>query len=301
MKLKAILIFSLIPIIQSAQTQYVDETANVPKKSIRVSEAALYPSFILQMEPTGTLEDFRKLAPGSTILSRDYSSYTQNRYNAINGDAVLSGNIGISFLNKKTNNYRNITLRIGVSYLTSGFSSSLSKNTTTRFDTLVSTGGGASAYVDSVRSQHVGMNYRSNDLRADLSIVFRTKPEARWGLYGGIGFTVGASINAFSDITYSDDTQLETTYGNTVTSSSYNNNSASYEPGSERHVHKNGMGYSAYLPIGLDYRMANKSEFWKRLHLFYEGKFFVNVSTIGDLGMVTSAGMQNGVGLRVTF
>lgn len=298
MKLNLFFVCSAFAVIQSAQAQYTDDA---PKKNIRVSEAALYPSFILQSDPLGTLEDFRKLAPQSMLLAKDYSTYTRgDNAHTINGEAVFGANIGISFLNKKTNMYRNMKLRIGVSYMSSGYTSYLNRTTYTRFDTLSSGSGGPSAYLDSVKNESLNMQYRSQDLRADISIVFRTKPEARWSLYGGIGLTVGASIRAYTDIHEGEYTSIESTYDGTVstisTHSEYDQNSDS-----ERFSNKTSMSYSVYLPLGLDYRMANKNEFWKRMHLFYEAKPFVNFSTLENIGTISSAGMQNGVGLRVVF
>ena len=298
MKLRLFFVCSAFAMMQSVQAQYVDDA---PKKSVRVSEAALYPSFILQSGPVGTLEDFRKLAPGSMLLAKDYSSYTQeNNVHTINGEGVFAANIGISFLNKKTNTYRNMTLRAGVSYMSSNYTSYLNKTTNTRFDTLNSSNGGPSAYLDSVRNESLNMQYRSQDLRADVAVIFRTKPEARWSLYGGIGFTVGASIRAYTDINAGEYTSVESTYDGTVstisTYSEYDQHSDS-----ERFSNKTSMGYSVYLPLGVDYRMANKSEFWKRLHLFYEAKPFVSFTTLDNIGTISTAGIQNGVGLRIVF
>jgi hypothetical protein len=297
MKLKVLLFCSATVLIQSAQAQDAD---NAPKKKMLVTEADIYPSFIFQVQPVGTLNDFRKLAPQSMVLSNDYTSYTASNSKTLDGDIVLAGNIGISFLDKKKNAYRNMTLRMGVSYQATGLSSQLSKTTSSRYDTLGPAHGGSPMYLDSVKNEFVSMNYRSEELRLDVSLVFRTKPEARWGLYGGIGFTAGTSISAYTNISSSNYTDIQSTYEGTVTTvDTYNDYGQGTE--TERFKNKNTMGYSVYVPFGIDYRMANKSEFWKRLHVFYEAKPLVNFSVIDQIGMISSAGIQNGIGLRATF
>ena len=278
-----------------------NDYADAPKKKVRISQAELYPYMNVQMEPAGTLEDFRRLAPGSILLNKDYSTFEQSRGQSIDADAEFSAAIGISFLDKKKNDYRNMKLRIGVNYLSySSLTSNYSKATYTRYDTLSSSHGGSAAYLDSVRSESLNMRYASREIRADISLIFSTNPAARWALYGGIGATVGASIKSYTDVSYSDYFSIESTYEGAATTLG-SNSSDNYNSVTERITSKNGIGYSVYIPMGIDYRMANKSEFWKRIHLFYEAKPFVNFSNAGELGTVSNVGVNNGVGLRVKF
>src|SRR5690606_33840629 len=133
------------------------------------------------------------------------------------------------------------------------------------YDTLTSSQTGQVVYIDSVYTQNYSMDYVSEQLRLDGSVIFRTNPEGRWSLYAGIGFTVGLSVNATTEIYYSKYGRIETRYPNGQTSHSYQY----YYPGSyisktETFRNKTNFSVSPYIPMGVDFRIGKKREFWKR-------------------------------------
>lgn len=270
---------------------------NPQKKRLRVSETYIYPSVGLQRVPLGTLNDFRKLATQSTILNKDLSAYSSAIFMSTYGQTSFSAKLGISFLDKDKNTYKaNPTVRIGFNYFRNvGLISQLDKTTRVRFDTLYSTTGGPPVYLDSVTHYFIGMSYGTEELRVDISLIFRTNIEARWSIYAGIGGTLGGSLNSYTTINYSESSSVESS----AIGAPMNNNF--YSGSSERFKNKSSIGYSMYLPLGLDFRMGNNREFWKRLHVYYEAKPFLNSSYLHHIGMFTNVGIQNGLGLRVVF
>jgi hypothetical protein len=248
-----------------------------------------------------------KLAPQSELLSSNLLDFSQSGGRVFNGGAALSVMLGFKFSDKERTSYRaNPLLRLGFSYSSGSY---LSNNTFNEFrfpyDTLTSNQTGEQVYVDSVISRSSGANYRSDQIRFNGSLIFRTNPEARWSLYSGIGITAGVSLNATTDIYYTTNLGTETVnsndngYGNGY-GYGYENNSSS-ETISESYRNNTNFGFSAYVPFGIDFRLGKKREFWKRLHLFYEIKPEISVVSIPELYTITSARLQQGVGIRVTF
>lgn len=143
------------------------------------------------------------------------------------------------------------------------------------------------------------MNYTSEQLRFDGSLIFRTDAQARWSLYTSIGITAGMSINAQTDIFYDKMERTEMNYpnGNNYSSYSY---SGSYNYETEKYRNKNNFGLSTYIPMGIDFRIGKKREFWKWTHLFYELRPGINMTSIPELRTITNASIQHGLGLKVS-
>jgi hypothetical protein len=64
-------------------------------------------------------------------------------------------------------------------------------------------------------------------------------------------------------------------------------------------TNKKKFACAAYVPLGVDFRIGKKRAFWKRTHLFYELR--PSVTTIPELRTFANAGVQQGIGLRVTL
>jgi hypothetical protein len=144
------------------------------------------------------------------------------------------------------------------------------------------------------------MDYSSEQIRFDGSMIFRTNPLARWSLFSGIGITAGVSINSNTNIYYSKylRTEIYESDGAVLNSSSYYHSDQSI---SENHKNKNGYAVSAYIPMGIDFRVGKKREFWKQIHLFYECRPGMNMTSIPELQTATTASLQHGFGLRVSW
>jgi len=271
-------------------------------KKISIQDVYIQTGFFSENNTNTSLSDFKTLAPQSVLLNNDMSDYFQSSGMNTTTNNMFSIMLGLQFSDKEKASYKaNPLLRLGVSYFsTTTMTCGFYKEDRTPYDTLTSAQTGQTAYVDSLTSQRYSMNYSSEQLRIDGSLIFRTNPEARWSLFAGIGFTAGLSINANTDIYYRENSRTETRYANGSTFSSYGN----YNPDNgktEKFKNKTNLGISTYIPMGIDFRIGKKKEFWKRTHLFYELRPGINITSIPELGTITNSSNQHGLGLRVTW
>ncbi|KRP10370.1 MAG: hypothetical protein ABR95_12205, partial [Sphingobacteriales bacterium BACL12 MAG-120813-bin55] len=168
------------------------------------------------------------------------------------------------------------------------------------FDTLTSASTGQTLYVDSVTIENYNMNYSSEQLRFDGSFIYRTNPAARWSMFTGAGITAGLAITTYTDIYYSKYGRTDTRYANETQSSSFSySNFISSK--SESFQNRTTFGASAYVPLGIDFRIGKDKEFWKRTHLFYEIRPGINFTAIPELHTVANVSLQSGFGLRVSW
>jgi hypothetical protein len=243
-----------------------------------------------------TLADFKALAPQSTLFNQDLSSYEESSGWGVYGTAMFNMAIGINFRHMETNDIKpNPQLRLGVSYINGRPSLSLFLHKEERwaYDTLISTQTGDMYFIDSVSNSHYHMDYACDQLRLDVSMIWRTNPLARWSLFAGVGVSVGTSVTAVTQISYSfskgiDNSQV---YGQ-------------YTLHGEGHVESfsngNNLAFAAALPMGIDWRIGKKSEFLSRLHVFYEVRPGIHFLRVPELGTNRGVGIQQAYGLRVS-
>ena len=133
-----------------------------------------------------------------------------------------------------------------------------------------------------------------------LLLIFSTNSKARWSLYTGFGASLGVSINAKTDIYYSKNKFSETMFqnGNLIYENTRNDGDE-YE--TETFRNKTNIGLSAYVPLGIDFRIGKKNEFWKRAHLYYELRPGLNMTTIPELRTIINPGIQYGLGFRFSI
>jgi len=272
-------------------------------KAISACEVNLMFGWYTQAQQYGTIAEFQQLAPGSKILKSDFTGYNQTDmyWPSINGQ--FAANVGFRFGNKAKSAYKpNPILRLGFSYLNvTGLSNALSKTEEFRSDTLVSVTNGSVYYIDSTNIRTLTMRHTSDQIRLDVSLVFRTNPKARWQLYGGVGLTAGLSLSSNTSIEYavnngtSDDPQAGYYYP------FYYQYYEGFNYQNEFYRNNPDFGMSAYAPLGLDFRMGKKREFWKRVHLFYEARPGITFSNIAGLDFFGNVSIQQGFGIKVNW
>lgn len=255
----------------------------------------------------GTLADFRALAPQSVLLKNDMADYSSSSGGDIinlTSNTVFSAMLGFQFGDKQKTIYKtNPLLKLGISYFSgTTLTGSAYKEDRKTFDTLISTQTGQTYYLDSVTTKNYSMDYSSEQLRLDASLIFRTTPENRWSLFTGIGITAGLSLNANTNTYYYEYSGVETrdANGNTINSPLYNNTTF-FPPDKEKISNKNNLAFSAYIPIGIDVRFGKTKQFWKRAHVFYELKPGINITSIPELRTITNASLQHGFGFRYSW
>lgn len=292
------------------------------KGKLKITDAYIFIGNNVQHQIYGTLGDFQKIAPQSVLLqdlkknSGSYSTSTQRTYNAFSifpfsngisyaGDPFFNANIGISMADKEKTKYcSNPLIRIGVTYFSQTvLSSSFYTEDRKRFDTLTIGQAGQSGqviYSDSVTTRHYYMDYNTEQIRLDASIIFRTKPEAFVSIYGGLGIEAGTTINAYTEVNYFESAKVEYSDSNNTYIGSMYNDDYIRPSKYERFKNQNCFGLSVYMPMGIDFRMG-KREFFKRLHAFYEVRPSINITYIPELRGIVNVGIKHGAGIRVAI
>jgi len=271
-------------------------------KRIKITEFSLLPSGYIESNPSTTIEDFYSLAPNSKLLPPNFDDFNTNFHsqNISTGGFNTSFLLGFKFSKKDGSAYRpNPILRMGLTY---SFAQNVYFNTYKEdvfaYDTLISSNTGDKTPVDSVSTTGYDLSYYSQQLKLDVSVLFRTNPEKRWVLFAGVGITFGGSLNAKTEIT-----KFNTSYisPNSNSQVAYYNQNQEYEIFSEQIISENNMAFSGYIPMGLDFRVSNNNEFWRMIHLFLEMRPSINITSIPELRTVTNPAFQFGFGVKVQW
>ena len=259
---------------------------------VRISEFHLQTGFQYYPAETTSLEDFRKLAPNSILLKEDLPSY--NSFGYYNGRGNFSSvQLGLTF-----KNHPNALLRVGLSNMgVSGLQNRFEKQDYFPYDTLTSSATGEQTFIDSVSSQSYFMNHSSRQIRLDAALIFRTDASARWSLFAGIGASLGVNYNATTYISYYRNNYINNQNGNSY----YNGYSNNGSEKTETFTTKNYLTTTAYIPMGVDFRIGKNQAFWKRLHLYYEIKPSISMTQIPALRTITTVNMTQALGLKVSF
>lgn len=276
-------------------SQY-DTTQSI--KAVQACEVNVFGGGYFQPIQYGTIDEFKKLAPGSELLKANFNGYNQYNDYLSSMNSMFAVNLGLRFSNKsKTAYLKNPLLRIGITYLTTtDLANNLSKEDSFRSDTLISTSTGQVYYIDSTIYRSYNMQHSSDQLRLDLSFNYRTDPKARWQFFAGFGLTAGISLKSYTTINYTVGSNLES-----VNYYFYPVQSEIYDYKNEYFRNSADFGAMAYIPLGIDFRMGKKRPFWKRTHLFYEVRPGACFSSIGDLDFYGNVAVQQGLGLKINW
>ena len=290
-----------IVLLMSVSNLVVAQDLNGSIKKISVHDIYILPGFYSEQNTYGTLDDFKKLAPQSILLQNDMSDYSQYEGSSMSTNGSFSAMAGFLFRNSDQTAYKaNPLLRLGISYFSAtSLTSTLYKEERRPTDTLASSQSGQFIFMDSIISKRYDMNYTSDQVRLSGSLIFRTNPEARWSLFGGVGATLGLSVKASTEINYSEYGYAEAKYSNGYYTSYYDYESENSR--TERFINKNNFNASAFIPLGIDFKIARKSEFWRRIHLYYEIQPGINITSIAELKTVSNVSIHQGIGLRVNW
>lgn len=279
----------------SVNAQNPSSSPKTPRISIH--DVYVNTGFIAASNPVNGLGDFKTIAPTSDLLKNELSSFDLTKRPDALINPVFGMQLGLQFKKKGTTAYRsNPLLRLGFSY-SSGpvLAYSLSQQLSQAADTLTSSQTGQQYFVDSIFRQTYDMQLTAQLLQLDASVIFRTNQEARLSAYAGAGFSVGAALNASTDIRY-----MEDNYSN----SQYDNYSYHSKPSAEKSEHFNAgnlSSYAIYTPFGIDCRGGKGDGFLSKLHVFYEIRTGIRMSTVSDLGTIKSPYFQNNFGIRVNW
>ena len=242
------------------------------------------------------LSDFSLLAPGSDILSKDFSAYQTNAYYFSGGlmrdNSFLSNSsnfqsiqLGLSFAKCPKG-----TLRIGISNVHSELLNTSGFNYEGYVvDTLISSQTGQMYYVDSTISNYYNGNYSNDQLRLDAAYIFEVNAGKRWAFHAGLGLSIGMSYRSTTRLRTEEYIQPYSGYEST-------SNSQNIE--SESYGNFMVMGGSAYIPLGINFKLGNKREFWKPFVIYNEFRPTIQLNSIPNNTVKLNVGFGSTLGLR---
>lgn len=238
---------------------------------------------------SNTLGDFQSLAPQSSILFSDLSEYETSMYSQLSGSNGFTMLLGLQL-----NDNKNQQLRIGLGYSNRSLANlSMGRWKTYAYDTLTSSQTGQEYYVDSVSTSGVYGSSSAEFISLEGSYIFRTNHEARWSLYGGFGVGFGVGVNRTVNLYQYQYSYFEGPVNNEEGTTGEN----------EVEMFRLGSAMNGQInfPMGVDFRIGKKREFWQRIHLMYELKPGMVFTSTPELGSTFGMFLSSNMGLRVTF
>lgn len=214
----------------------------------------------------------------------------------------LNTNLGLQIRDDETGGYRqNMLLRLGLQAQTIQISGNYARiEERIRIDTLISNSNGGMTYIDSMNTASANISQRADMLNLDVSFIFQTDRSKQWSLYGGGGISLGASVNAFTEVNHRNDVSYDFS-GEYVSGSMIFYEFLNWQNEYERFKNKINLASVLYLPMGVDMRLGNHKEFWKRLHLFYEFRPELAFHYSSDTGSINAFKFSHGAGFTVRF
>lgn len=294
MKSNILLFYLFTNIVSLAQVDSVKKVND--SERLKITDYYLMPGFNFSVSNYVSIDDFRKLNPDAEILKSDFTDYTQTSYRSFDVNSQVAFKLGLK-LNQKNSKQ----LQIGLLHSTyNNLNAHYFKSDKTRFDTINSSSTGNIYYLDSVHTTNYSFAYQAKIISFNVAFIFRTNPEARWGLYGGFGLGAGASYKSITSVFVNNYYSVETRKPNgEMVATSYSNIENGYKNVYLRN--KPSFLFMLHLPMGIDFRLGKKREFFKRIHLFYELQPAFQLNLVHSIGGKFSTSVANSLGIRVTF
>ncbi len=252
-----------------------------------------------------SLDDFRRLTPGSTLLLHDFEIDRYNQPAGRGAHLTYSGFIGIQ-PGKPVSPYRYYqpVIDLGFVYLEeSGHSLYLFESDTIRSDTMTNSQNGQSYFIDTISSKRYNMNYQWKQIRIDAALIFRLIKVKRLTATMGIGLNVGISFNQRTWISYRTKEYISWDYLNQG-GWEYSDSSkilSKPDPVIESYSNKTNFGCMAYLPLGIDYSFGIKQPAFRGLHLYYKLYPGINFRYIPESGTFLTMSIIHGPGFRIAW
>ncbi|HMN05967.1 MAG TPA: hypothetical protein PKD45_09585 [Flavobacteriales bacterium] len=170
------------------------------------------------------------------------------------------------------------------------------KTSRTPHDTLISIGTGEEYQLDSV--VHEAYRVAHGGERLGLAASLTWQGRGRWRFYGGIGVQGGLRMNVTTEVEHTRTVRLEE-HGHGWPVADLAPRLREQEILSPR----DGAGWwlGGYLPLGLDFQVSRKNNFWSQVRLFMEYRPQVVVMGNSSLASRAGSGIQGSFGLRINL
>lgn len=272
---------------------------------VKVTECYVSSGTFMQEGLYTQFNNLSAFAPGSLLLgnlAKDISRFSVMQSDGGAGTA-WSANIGMRIYHKEDEGYRkNPLLRVGVQFQQAPvFSQHYSATKRVPYDTITSSQTGTQTYIDSIFIDNYHITYNQKRVMLDASLIFRTKPEARWHLFGGIGLQLGMAFRANTTVQYSFLKGQSSKQNGLEYLSNYmmlNNHSADNK--TEKVANASSVAGGVYIPLGLNFRLSKKHDFFRQISLFTEMRPGLYWSGVPELNTTTfNTGVAAQLGVRV--
>ena len=242
------------------------------------------------------ITDFAPLAPGSSILMKDFSNYQgEMGYYNFNYPFSMGMQTNSSFQTLQVGLSLpkcQGTLRLGLSNFSNQLMSAYGSYYETHVvDTLISSQNGSMTFVDSTVSRNVFGNYTNQQIRLEAAYVWEMNAGERWAFSAGAGMSFGLSYQSRTSLHYTEYTNSYQGYGSYAGNQTTTHESESY---------KNPMNWGAnlYVPLGINFRLGTKRAFWKPWMIYSELRPQLSINSIPKAGVKFSPGIGSASGIR---
>ena len=242
------------------------------------------------------ITDFAPLAPGSSILLKDFSNYESSM-------GYFNFNYPFSFGMQNSSSFQSLqvglslpkcqgTLRLGISNFSNQLMSAYGSYYESHVvDTLISSQNGSMIFVDSTISRNVFGNYNNQQIRIDAAYVWEMNAGERWAFSAGAGLSFGFSYQSQTSLHYTEYTNSYQGYGSYT-----GNQTTSHE--SETYNNPMAWGANIYVPLGINFRLGTKRAFWKPWMIYSELRPQLSFNSIPNSGVKFSPGIGSTSGIR---
>jgi len=242
------------------------------------------------------ITDFAPLAPGSSILLKDFSNYESSM-------GYFNFNYPFGMGMQNTSSFQSLqvglslpkcqgTLRLGISNFSNQLMNAYGSYYESHVvDTLISSQNGSMTFVDSTISRNVFGNYNNQQIRIDVAYVWEMNAGERWAFSAGAGMSFGLSYQSQTSLNFAEYTNSYEGYGSYVSNQTTTLESETY---------KNPMAWGAniYVPLGINFRLGTKRAFWKPWMIYSELRPQLSFNSIPNSGVKFSPGIGSTSGIR---
>lgn len=190
-------------------------------------------------------------------------------------------------------------LRIGLHFgsYTLGNLGAYFQTNTYRVDTFISTRTGEMYFVDSIHKEFTSLDANAKMLGVNFDYIYRLRSDKKLSLYFGVGGSINTSLSNILRASFNEYNTSGSNQGN-----HYYKNDYFVSRVVDSKKLRNLSTFSLYVPIGVNYRLSNKSALLKHVNVFGEiqpGLEFSSMSGISsNLGfrMVAASGLRISLG-----
>lgn len=244
---------------------YGQDSIESKKIKLQFSGMSMQSGAIFQSAIDFPLEGFEKMSPNSGILLNDFSTFNYLDYSLYLPKSMVELS-GIFDLKKSTSNLRfNPKFSFGL-----GFSSGLSLAMYNdlyepyyKIDSIFINRFNCYGYFDSIINKSVGIEYYTQNILLKGMFTIRSNTNKRFCIYGGFGLGIGITRQSRLEMYYSEKNEIRLENNVFLYNSDQTNDFETIQK-------KGGTSVDFFIPLGLDFRIGNKSEYWRMIHLFFE-------------------------------